>query len=192
MKRYVHTISAVLMMSFCLSGCGGINIYVNSDGNGGVKTEFADTSEETSENTDEGSTENTSSETESTEESSEEVFKKLESEKDGVKVSIEKLEEWEGESEKFAKYDVTIENSGENDLKDWSMECKVGDSFEIVQMWGGKYEIEDGELKITPEEYTKEIKTSGKVNFGFNSKDTGKKPNIKEFEFESGDITLEG
>ena len=170
MKRYIYLISALLMTSICVSGCGGINIYVNSDGSGDVKTEFADTAG-TQESTSEISQENSSEETtaESAEESSEEVFKKLEAEKDGVKVSVEKLEEWEGENEKFAKYDITIENNGEKDLNGWSMECEVGDSFEILQMWGGKYEIENGELKIKPEEYTKEIKTAGKVNFGFNS-----------------------
>ena len=64
------------------------------------------------------------------------------------------------------KYKVTVYNNSEETIKDWYVNL-YATNIEITQIWNGKSTIENGILKITPEEYNMEIQSKQKIEVGF-------------------------
>ena len=90
----------------------------------------------------------------------------IENKKSALEKNLTIGNSWESEGKSFAQFSLEIYNNSEETIKDWYVNL-YATNIEITQIWNGKSTIENGILKITPEEYNMEIQSKQKIEVGF-------------------------
>ena len=90
----------------------------------------------------------------------------IETKKSALEKNLTIGNSWESEGKSFAQFSLEIYNNSEETIKDWYVDL-YATNIEITQIWNGKSTIENGILKITPEEYNMEIQSKQKIEVGF-------------------------
>ena len=90
----------------------------------------------------------------------------IETKKSALEKNLTIGNSWESEGKSFAQFSLEIYNNSEETIKDWYVNL-YATNIEITQIWNGKSTIENGILKITPEEYNMEIQSKQKIEVGF-------------------------
>ena len=82
-------------------------------------------------------------------------------------VEILKVNEWNNGNKKNAQYNINIENISGNTIENWKLDFEVNGDFKVSQIWNGNYNISNGNLTISCEEYNSQIQQNQKVEIGF-------------------------
>lgn len=88
------------------------------------------------------------------------------SQTDGLSFSIVQTNSWEADGKTVYQFECIINNATANAVTSWSIEMPAVDAS-ILQGWSAKYDISDGVLNITPDEYNAEIAANGTFSLGF-------------------------
>ncbi len=88
------------------------------------------------------------------------------SQSDGININIVQSNSWEAEGKMVYQFDCVINNASSNIVSSWNIEIPVGDAV-LLQGWSAKYEISEGILNISPDEYNAEIAANGTFSLGF-------------------------
>ena len=74
--------------------------------------------------------------------------------------------QWSDGKKQFCQYDLTINNTGKNDITDWSVELDFSCEVTVDQSWNGNFEKSGSGLIVTPADYNQTITAGQSVNAG--------------------------
>ena len=81
-------------------------------------------------------------------------------------VTVTCSNQWSDGKKQFCQYDLTINNTGKNDITDWSVELDFSCEVTVDQSWNGNFEKSGSGLIMTPADYNQTITAGQSVNAG--------------------------
>ena len=81
-------------------------------------------------------------------------------------VTVTCSNQWSDGKKQFCQYDLTINNTGKNDITDWSVELDFSCEVTVDQSWNGNFEKSGSGLIVTPADYNQTITAGQSVNAG--------------------------
>lgn len=81
-------------------------------------------------------------------------------------VTVNCSNQWSDGKKQFYQYDLTINNTGKNDINDWSVELDFSCEVTVDQSWNGNFEKSGSSLIVTPADYNQTITAGQSVNVG--------------------------
>lgn len=81
-------------------------------------------------------------------------------------VTVTCSNQWSDGKKQFCQYDLTINNTGKNDITDWSVELEFSCEVTVDQSWNGNFEKSGSGLIVTPADYNRTITAGQSVNVG--------------------------
>lgn len=81
-------------------------------------------------------------------------------------VTVTCSNQWLDGKKQFCQYDLTINNTGKNDITDWSVELDFSCEVTVDQSWNGNFEKSGSGLIVTPADYNQTITAGQSVNAG--------------------------
>lgn len=81
-------------------------------------------------------------------------------------VTVTCSNQWSDGKKQFCQYDLTIKNTGKNDITDWSVELDFSCEVTVDQSWNGNFEKSGSGLIVTPADYNRTITAGQSVNAG--------------------------
>lgn len=81
-------------------------------------------------------------------------------------VTVTCSNQWSDGKKQFCQYDLTINNTGKNDITDWSVELEFSCEVTVDQSWNGNFEKSGSGLIVTPADYNRKITAGQSVNAG--------------------------
>jgi endoglucanase len=86
----------------------------------------------------------------------------------GLTLHISQTNNWPDGDGTAYQYNVTLENTSDQEYDDWEIEIPFAESFQLKDGWNGTYTPEDNILRIKAKEYNSAIPAGGKVtDIGF-------------------------
>ena len=85
---------------------------------------------------------------------------------DGVLVTMIHTGEWRSKNELFTQYDIYIDNTTGQEIRDWRIRIKVGEEAACNNIWNGEAKVTDGVLTVTPAEFNKSISSKTQATVG--------------------------
>lgn len=85
---------------------------------------------------------------------------------DGVQATVTKADEWKDGSSFYAKYEVSIKNTG-SAVSGWRAVLTFDAPLTLAQIWNGSGTVSGNELSVTAADYNKELAAGGELSFGF-------------------------
>ncbi len=84
----------------------------------------------------------------------------------GLSFNITQTNSWEADGQTVFQFECIINNATENAITSWSIEIPVGDAS-LLQGWSANYNVSEGLLNISPDEFNTEIAANGTFSLGF-------------------------
>ena len=81
-------------------------------------------------------------------------------------VTVTCSNQWSDGKKQFCQYDLTINNTGKDDITDWSVELEFSCEVTVDQSWNGNFEKSGSGLIVTPADYNRTITAGQSVNVG--------------------------
>lgn len=81
-------------------------------------------------------------------------------------VTVTCSNQWSDGKKQFCQYDLTINNTGKDDITDWSVELDFSCEVTVDQSWNGNFEKSGSGLIVTPADYNQTITAGQSVNAG--------------------------
>ena len=81
-------------------------------------------------------------------------------------VTVNCSNQWSDGKKQFYQYDLTINNTGKNDINDGSVELDFSCEVTVDQSWNGNFEKSGSSLIVTPADYNQTITAGQSVNVG--------------------------
>ncbi len=75
---------------------------------------------------------------------------------------------WQDGGENYASENIIIYNDTDEVITDWSLYLTFSTKPVLVELWNGRYTIDDNTIIITAESYNQEIPASGELGLGYN------------------------
>ncbi len=75
---------------------------------------------------------------------------------------------WQDGGENYASENIIIYNDTDEVITDWSLYLTFSTKPVLVELWNGRYTIDDNTIIITAESYNQEIPASGELDLGYN------------------------
>ena len=153
----------------------GMNTPENSSGNLSGQDEMNDDSTADGQNSDNktanGNEPNTNSKTtnpdkQSSNNKTTNETKQNSNNKASKDVTVTCSNQWSDGKKQFCQYDLTINNTGKNDITDWSVELDFSCEVTVDQSWNGNFEKSGSGLIVTPADYNRKITAGQSVNAG--------------------------
>ena len=153
----------------------GMNTPENSSGNLSGQDEMNDDSTADGQNSDNktanGNEPNTNSKTtnpdkQSSNKKTTNETKQNSNNKASKDVTVTCSNQWSDGKKQFCQYDLTINNTGKNDITDWSVELDFSCEVTVDQSWNGNFEKSGSGLIVTPADYNRKITAGQSVNAG--------------------------
>jgi endoglucanase len=86
--------------------------------------------------------------------------------KDGILFEFINSNSWEESGKKIYQLDGKITNNQAETISEWTVALDVAEDAEVKNSWGMKFEIDNGKLKIKPDQNTGNIINNNSINFG--------------------------
>jgi len=86
--------------------------------------------------------------------------------KDGILFEFINSNSWEESGKKIYQLDGKITNNQAETISEWTVALDVAEDAEVKNSWGMKFEIDNGKLKIEPDQNTGNIINNNSINFG--------------------------
>lgn len=74
-----------------------------------------------------------------------------------ITVTLNETNSWSDGSGNNVQYDITVENGGNTEISDWSLDIEVPDGTSIAQSWNMTPTLSGAKLSIVPADYAKTI-----------------------------------
>lgn len=81
----------------------------------------------------------------------------------GLTYELELKNSWASGNQSFCQYVITVNNTSESDISDWSIEIPFESEISVSSGWNGNYEVNGNVLCVTSVEYNGFIPAGGSV-----------------------------